>query len=58
MPAVVAALIKRLVVRDDGQDLLEYGLLVTLIAIVAMAAVSSLGGTINAVLWQPIANNF
>jgi Flp pilus assembly pilin Flp len=58
MPAVVAAMVKRLVVRDDGQDLLEYGLLVTLIALVAIAAVSSLGGTINAILWQPIANNF
>ena len=55
---VVAALVKRLVVRDDGQDLLEYGLLIVLIAIVALAAVTSLGGTINAVLWQPIANNF
>jgi Flp pilus assembly pilin Flp len=58
MPAVVAALVRRLVVRDDGQDLLEYGLLVVLIAVVALAAVSSLGGTINTVLWQPIANNF
>jgi Flp pilus assembly pilin Flp len=58
MPAVVAALVKRLVVRDDGQDLLEYGLLVTLIALVAIAAVSSLGSTINTILWQPIANNF
>jgi Flp pilus assembly pilin Flp len=58
MPAVVAVLVRRFVVRDDGQDLLEYGLLVVLIAIVALAAVSSLGGTINTVLWQPIANNF
>jgi Flp pilus assembly pilin Flp len=58
MPVVVAALVKRLVARDHGQDLLEYGLLVSLIALVAMAAVASLGGTINSVLWQPIANNF
>jgi Flp pilus assembly pilin Flp len=58
MPAAVAALVKRLVVRDDGQDLLEYGLLVVLVAIVALAAVSSLGGTVNTILWQPIANNF
>jgi Flp pilus assembly pilin Flp len=58
MPAVVAVLVKRLVVRDEAQDLLEYGLLVSLIALVAMAAVASLGGTINTVLWQPIANNF
>src|SRR5206468_8984156 len=58
MPAVIAALLKRLGVRDDGQDLLEYGLLITLIALVAMAAVSSLGSTINTVLWQPIASSF
>ncbi len=58
MPAVVAALVKRLVVRDDGQDLLEYGLLVVLIAVVALADVSSLGGKIYTVLWPPIANNF
>ena len=58
MPAVVAALVNRLLVRDEGQDLLEYGLLITLIALVAIAGVSSLGSMINAVLWQPIANNF
>ena len=44
--------------RDDGQDLLEYGLLVVLIAIVAIAAVTQVGTTINAVFWQPIAQNF
>ena len=55
---VVAALVKRLVVRDDGQDLLEYGLLVMLIAIVAIAAIGTVGSTINTVFWQPIANNF
>lgn len=55
---VVAALVKRLVARDDGQDLLEYGLLVTLIALVAIAAIGTVGSTINTVLWQPIANNF
>jgi Flp pilus assembly pilin Flp len=48
----------RLAVRNDGQDLTEYGLLAALIAIVALAAVSTLGDTIRTVLWQPIANNF
>jgi len=43
---------------EDGQDLLEYGLLMALIAIVAIGAVSSLGNTINTVFWQTIANNF
>lgn len=44
--------------REDGQDLLEYGLLVSLIAIFAIAAVAMLGNHINTVLWQAIANNF
>ena len=43
---------------DEGQDLLEYGLLAVLIAIVAMGAVSFMGAQINAVLWQTIVNNF
>jgi Flp pilus assembly pilin Flp len=44
----------RFIRRDDGQDLLEYGLLATLIAITAITAVSSVGTTINTVLWQLI----
>lgn len=43
--------------RDEGQDLLEYGLLATLIAVFAVAAVRLLGGQIN-LLWGPIGNNF
>jgi Flp pilus assembly pilin Flp len=43
---------------DDGQDLLEYGLLVALVAIVALGAVAALGNTVNSVFWQSIANNF
>jgi Flp pilus assembly pilin Flp len=39
---------------DSGQDLLEYGLLATLIAITAFAAISSVGTTIHTVLWQLI----
>jgi Flp pilus assembly pilin Flp len=54
----MAVLIYRLVVRNDAQDLTEYGLLAALIAIAALAAVSTLGQTIRAVLWAPIANNF
>jgi pilus assembly protein Flp/PilA len=40
---------------EDGQDLLEYGLLMALIAIIAMGAVSALGETINSVFWDYIA---
>ena len=47
-----------LVRNDEGQDLLEYGLLAVLIAVGAILAVGSLGGTINTVLWQTIAQNF
>ena len=47
--------------RDDsGQDLLEYGLLAALIAVVAIGAVSVVGNTVNTVFWQTIgiASNF
>jgi Flp pilus assembly pilin Flp len=57
MQAVVW-MIYRFVVRNDGQDLTEYGLLAALIAIAALAAVSTLGATIRSILWQPIASNF
>ncbi|NUR56927.1 MAG: Flp family type IVb pilin [Acidobacteria bacterium] len=43
---------------DDGQDLLEYGLLVALIALVALGAVTTVGQTIYTVFWQSIASNF
>jgi Flp pilus assembly pilin Flp len=41
-------------VRDDrGQDLTEYGLLVTLIALAAIVGVG-LAGTSTNILWTPI----
>jgi pilus assembly protein Flp/PilA len=43
---------------EDGQDLLEYGLLMALIAVLAIGAVSTLGNTVNTVFWQVIASNF
>ena len=43
---------------EDGQDLLEYGLLAALIAIIAIGAVTTVGNTIHSVFWQSIANNF
>lgn len=40
----------RAFVREDGgQDLLEYALLVALIALVAVGAVTAAGGSVNAV---------
>ena len=40
---------------DEGQDLLEYGLLAALIAIFALGAVAGLGNTIMTVFWSAIA---
>jgi Flp pilus assembly pilin Flp len=53
--AVLVSLVNRLVVQDDGQDLIEYGLLVALVAIVAIAGVSALGNVVNGVMWRFIA---
>ena len=39
---------------DSGQDLLEYALLVALIALAAVAAITRVGTTINTVLWNAI----
>lgn len=61
-PVAVATLMRlvngRFKKSEDGQDLLEYGLLVALIAITALGAVSYLGQTIYSVFWQSIASNF
>lgn len=54
----VLAVVGRLVRQDEGQDLLEYGLLAVLIAIVAIGAVMTLGNTINNLFWNNIAQNF
>lgn len=48
----------RLVSHEDGQDLLEYGLLAVLIAIFALGAVATLGQTVYTVFWSNIAQNF
>jgi Flp pilus assembly pilin Flp len=42
--------------RDDsGQDLIEYALLIGLVALVAVSAVSQVGTTILNVFWSVIA---
>jgi Flp pilus assembly pilin Flp len=43
-----------LVADETGQDLMEYGLLAALIAVVAMASVSALGNTIFNLFWKQI----
>jgi Flp pilus assembly pilin Flp len=61
-PMAIAVLTRianlRLRRSEDGQDLLEYGLLAALIALVAFAAVTTVGNTIYSVFWQSIASNF
>ena len=50
------AMFNSLVLHPDGQDLIEYSLLVGLIAIVAVVAVTAIGTTVNALFWQTFAN--
>lgn len=40
-----------------GQDLLEYALLMALIAVAAIAGVTQIGNTINTVFWEAIAHH-
>jgi Flp pilus assembly pilin Flp len=61
-PAAVATLLRianeKFPRSEEGQDLLEYGLLAALIAIVAIGAVTTLGQTIYDVFWRTIPANF
>jgi Flp pilus assembly pilin Flp len=43
---------------EEGQDLLEYGLLAALIALVALSAVATVGETIYTVFWKTIGTAF
>lgn len=52
---IVASKFRR---SEDGQDLLEYGLLMALIAVFAIGAVAMVGQTISQVFWTAIASNF
>lgn len=47
--------VKSFVRDDEGQDLLEYALLVALIALVAIAAVTAAGGSVSTI-FQSIAD--
>jgi Flp pilus assembly pilin Flp len=61
-PVAVATLIRmanqKFPASEEGQDLLEYGLLACLIAIVALAAVTTVGQTIYSVFWTTIQTAF
>ena len=45
---------RRMLDAESGQDLLEYALLASLIALVAVGAVTRVGTTINTVFWTYI----
>jgi Flp pilus assembly pilin Flp len=51
-------LAEKLFRNDGGQDLVEYGLLMFLMAIVAIAGIMSVSDVVNNVLWGTIAQNF
>ena len=55
-PVLIA--VQRLVAKDEGQDLLEYGLLAVLIAVVALTAITSVGSRVFDVFWRQISNVF
>jgi Flp pilus assembly pilin Flp len=54
MPAQILVALRRLRHDDSAQDLIEYALLVGLVALVAATAVTQVGTTINGVFWTVI----
>ena len=51
----LVALVKSFTRQEEGQDLLEYALLVALIALVAIGAVTAAGGSVS-LIFQNIAD--
>ena len=51
----LVALVKSFARQEEGQDLLEYALLVALIALVAIGAVTAAGGSVQTI-FQSIAD--
>jgi Flp pilus assembly pilin Flp len=44
----MGSLLRSLVGSDDGQDLIEYGLLIGIIALASVLAVTAIGGKVTA----------
>jgi Flp pilus assembly pilin Flp len=61
-PDAVATLLRvanqKFPTSEEGQDLLEYGLLAALIAMIALGAVATLGQTIYTLFWKTIETSF
>ena len=45
---------RRHIRSDCGQDLIEYAMLASLISLVALLGVNSVGGSIEGILWGPL----
>ncbi len=56
MVSFAAAYLKGFVRKEEGQDLVEYALLVALIALVAVGAVAAAGDSVQ-VIFQSIADS-
>lgn len=54
-PAIWITVLRRVRRDDRAQDLIEYALLIGLVALVAVGAVSQVGETIMDVFWDVIA---
>ena len=52
----VLLIVNQFVRGDNGQDLLEYGMIAALIAVASVIAVQSVGNQVSAVLWRFIAD--
>jgi Flp pilus assembly pilin Flp len=48
----IAEFVAELAARSDGQDLIEYGLLAALIAVIAIAAMTGVATTLNTLFYQ------
>ncbi|MGO9268655.1 MAG: Flp family type IVb pilin [Terriglobia bacterium] len=48
--------LRRLWQEDEGQDLVEYGLLIVLVALASIAAMSSVADAVNEVLYSKAVN--
>ena len=57
MTTICSAMLRRFRRDDSAQDLIEYALLVGLVALVAVGAVSQVGQTILNVFWTVIASS-
>lgn len=55
MPSRFRTVLRRFRRGESGQDLIEYALLVGLVALVAVSAVTQVGTTIKDVFWNVIA---